>query len=78
MQNVLNHVSGLSFHLTGKRRKKFFQRSVPGGCYTALSYDVIHNVFVLCILHLLKAKVEVTWFDTLVSEVKRYTSRFVY
>jgi len=49
MQNVLNHVSDLSSHLTGKRRKKIknFQLSVCGGYYTTLSYDIIHDVFVL-------------------------------
>ena len=54
MQNVLNRVSDRSPHLTvnsqsGRCRKqvKIFQRSVRGGYYTALSYDVIHDVFVL-------------------------------
>jgi len=36
------------------------QRSVRGGYYTALSYDVIHDVFVLCIF----TKFEVIWFNT--------------
>jgi len=49
MQNVLNHVSDQSSHLTGKRRKnlKEIQRSVGGSYYTALGYDVIHDVFVV-------------------------------
>ena len=48
MQSVLNHVSDRLSHLTGKRRKIInFQRSVRGGYYTALSYDVIYDVFVL-------------------------------
>jgi len=49
MQNVLNHVSDRSSHLSGKRRKKIkiFQRSVCGSYYTALSFDVIHDIFVL-------------------------------
>ena len=38
--------------------------SVRGGCYTALSYDVIHDVFVVFTF----AKVEVISFDTLVSD----------
>jgi len=42
IQDVLNHVSDRSSHVTGKRRKKF-KRSVRGGYYTALSYDVIHS-----------------------------------
>ena len=40
------------------------QRSVCGRYYTALSYDVIHDVFVLFTF----AKVEVIWFDTWVSD----------
>jgi len=56
MQNVLNRVSDRSSHLTGKRRKKI-QRSVRGGYYTALSYDVIHDVIVL--FTFASAKVEV-------------------
>jgi len=48
MQSVLNHVSDQLSHLTGKCRKIInFQRSVRGGYYTALSYDVIYDVFVL-------------------------------
>ena len=48
MQSVLNHVSDRLSHLTGKQRKIMnFQRSVRGGYYTALSYDVIYDVFVL-------------------------------
>ena len=46
MQNVLNHVSDRSSHLTGKCRKKI-QRSVSGGYYTTLSYNVIYDVLVL-------------------------------
>jgi len=40
MQNILNHVSD---------RKKYtnFRRSVRGGNYAAVSYNVIHGVFVL-------------------------------
>jgi len=52
MQNVLTHVSDRSSHLTGKRSKKQpknFQRSVRGSYYTAISYDVIHDVFVFYI-----------------------------
>jgi len=69
MQNVLTHVSDRSSHLTGKRSKKQpknFQRSVRGSYYTAISYDVIHDV--ICVLHLLKRKSSVILFDTLVSE----------
>jgi len=51
MQNVLNHVACLLSHLTGKRRTKIkkFRRSVHDGYYkpTAVSYDVIYDVFVL-------------------------------
>ena len=49
MQNVLNHISDQSFHLTGKCRKqiKNFQCSVRDSYYTTLSYGVIHDVFVL-------------------------------
>jgi len=66
MQNVLNHVSDRSSHLSGKRRKKIkiFQRSVCGSYYTALSFDIIHDIFVL--FTCAKAKVEVIWFDTLI------------
>ena len=46
--------------LTDKRRTKF-QRSVRGGYYT----DVIMS-YLFC-LHLLKRKVDVIWFDALVS-----------
>ena len=61
MQNVLNHVSDRSFNFTGKRRKKIkdFQTD-----YTALSYDVIYDVFVL----FTSAKVEVILFDTFVTD----------
>ena len=41
-----------------------FQYSVHGSYYTALSYDVIHDVFVLFSF----TKVEVIWFDTFVSD----------
>jgi len=44
MQIVLNHVSDRLSHLTGKHRKIFFHH---GSYYTTLSYDVIHDVFVL-------------------------------
>jgi len=54
MQNVLNHVSNRSFHLTGKTEK--ISAFVRGG--TALSYDVIRDVLVLFTF----AKVEVIWF----------------
>ena len=48
MQNVLNHVSDRSSHLTGKCRIFFnFRRLDRGGYHTALSYDVIHDIFVL-------------------------------
>ena len=50
MQNVLNHFTDRSSPLTGRRRKIFFiyfQRSVRGCYYAALSYDVIYDVFVL-------------------------------
>jgi len=60
MQSVLNHVSYRSSHPTGKRRKKdkkFYQRLVDGGYYTALSY-IIHDVFVLFTFHLLKRKLK--------------------
>ena len=57
MQNVLNHVSDGLSHRTGKRSKTI-QRSIRG----ALSYNVIHDVFVLF-------KVEVIWFDTLVGNL---------
>ena len=40
-----------------------FLRSVRGGYYTALSYDVVHDVFVL----FTSVQVEVIWFDSLVS-----------
>ena len=48
LQNV-NNVSDQSSQPTGKRRNFFkkFPRSVRGGYYTTLSYDVIHGVFVL-------------------------------
>jgi len=48
-----------SFHLTDKRRKKskkFSVRSVADGYYTALSYHVIHDVFVM--FTLLKRKLK--------------------
>ena len=66
MQNVLNHVSYLSSHLTGKctKKLKIYQRSIGGGYYTTLSYIVIHDVFVLFTF----AKVDVIWFDSLVSK----------
>jgi len=49
MQNALNHISDWSSHLTCKCRKKIFnfQRLVHGSYYTALSYDVIHDILVL-------------------------------
>ena len=47
-----------------QRQKKNYQHSVCGGCYTTLSYDVIYDVFVLFTF----AKIEVIWFDTLVSD----------
>jgi len=48
------------------QRKKFnFQRSVRGGYYTTLSYEVINDVLVL--FTFANAKTEVTWFDTLIS-----------
>ena len=45
---VRNHVSDRSFLISLETRNFFFkfQRSVRGGHYTALSYDVIHDVFV--------------------------------
>ena len=45
MLNILNHISDRLSHLAGKCIKKI-QRSVCGGC-SALSYHVIHDVFVL-------------------------------
>jgi len=62
MQNVLNHISDRSPHLTCKLRKKNsnFQRSVRGGYYTAVSCDVIYDAVVLF------AKVEVILFDTFI------------
>jgi len=42
----------------GEKNIKIFQRSVCGSYYTALSYDVIHDVFVLFTLHLLKRKLK--------------------
>ena len=42
-----------------------FQCSVYSGYYTALSYDVIPDIFVS--FTYAQAKVEVIWFDTLVS-----------
>jgi len=50
MQNVLNHVSDKSSHLNGKRRKKTilnFPSLIRGSYFTTLSYDVVHDVFVL-------------------------------
>ena len=46
MQNVLNHVSDRSSHLTNKRRKFFlnFQHSISGSYYTTLGYDVIRGI----------------------------------
>ena len=46
-------------------RPLFFVPSVRGGYYTTLSYHIIHEVFVVFIFA--KAKVEVIWFDGLVS-----------
>ena len=68
MQNVINRVSDRSSRLTGKRRKKIknFQRSVRGSYYTALSQNIIHDIFLL--FTFASAKVEVIWFDTLVSD----------
>ena len=55
MQNVLNHVSDQLSHLAGKCRENVnFQHSVSGIYYTALCYDVIHDVLVLYTFHLLK------------------------
>jgi len=48
--------------------------SVRGSYYTTLSYDVIHDVFVLFTF----AKVEVIWFDTLVSGQSLGLLRFAY
>ena len=48
MQNILNHVSDRLSHLTGKCKKnEKFQHPVRGGYYTALIYDVIHDISVL-------------------------------
>jgi len=55
MQNVLNHISDQSSHLSGKRRKNF-QHLVHDGYYTALSDDAIHDV-IIC-LHLLMRTVQ--------------------
>jgi len=46
IQNVLNHVPDRSFRLISRRRRENGQRSVRHGYYTALSCDVIHDVFV--------------------------------
>jgi len=43
-----------------------FQRSVCGGYYTALSHNIIHDVFVS--FPFAWAKLEVIWFDTLVAD----------
>jgi len=58
-----NHAVDRSSHLTGE---------ILVGYYTALSYGVIYDVFVLFIF----AKVEVIWFDTLVSD--QSLAHFVY
>jgi len=51
MQNVLNHVqlqTDCPISLANAEKKILnFQCSVSGSYYTALSYDVIHDVFVL-------------------------------
>jgi len=58
MQNILNHISDRSSHLTGKRGKNnnIFQCSVPGSYCTVLSYHVTHDVLVC--LHLFKRKLK--------------------
>jgi len=63
MQNILNHVSGRSSHLTGKCRKKIkiFRHLGRGGYFAAVSYGIVHDVFVLFTF----AKGAVIWFDTL-------------
>jgi len=47
--------------------EKNFHRSVCGSYYSALSYIIIHKVFVLFTLHCLR-EIEVIWFHTLVSD----------
>jgi len=61
-----NHAVDRSSHLTGEILE------ILGGYYTALSYGVIYDVFVLFIF----AKVKVIWFDTLVSD--QSLAHFVY
>jgi len=46
------------------KKLKIYQRSIGGGYYTTLSYIVIHDVFVFFTF----AKVDVIWFDSLVSK----------
>ena len=46
-QNVSKRVSDRSSQSLRQTQKKIFQHLVCGGYYTALSYDVIHDVFVL-------------------------------
>ena len=43
-------------------KRLYIHRSVSGSHYTALSYDVVHDVFVLF------TSVQVIWFDSLVSD----------
>ena len=43
---------------TQGKKTNNFQCSLLGGYYTAISYDVIHDVFVLFSLHLLKRKLK--------------------
>jgi len=45
-----------------------YQRSVGGGHYADLSYDVIHDVGLFVLFTFVYAKVEVIWCDTLVSK----------
>ena len=65
MQNVLKprfRPIILSYWQMQKKAENFL-RLVRGGYYTALSFDIIHDVFVLFTF----VKVGVIWFDTLVS-----------
>jgi len=51
-------------HWQTPEKNKKFQRSVCGGYYTALIYDVIRGVFVLFTF----AKFELIWCDIFVSD----------
>jgi len=53
-------------HWQMQKKKQNFQRSVCGSYFTSISYDVIHDVFVL--FTFAYAKAELIWFDILVSD----------